>query len=73
MRSVVSNAYDTSRADAADSQLGTGGLLADGLAGNQAMHDRQGDAEIYVNLGLGKSKEWDTCAPLLILTEAGAS
>ncbi|MDX9856145.1 MAG: inositol monophosphatase family protein, partial [Candidatus Moranbacteria bacterium] len=30
----------------------------------------RGDAEIYVNTS-DKTSEWDTCAPEIILTEAG--
>lgn len=71
MRSVVSNAYDTSRLMRLIQSLALEDYWRMGSLGIKLCTIAEGGAELYVNLGLGKSKEWDTCAPMLILTEAG--
>ncbi len=71
MRSVVSNANRTSRLLRLIHSLNLENYWHIGSLGVKLSIIAEGDAELYVNLALGKAKEWDTAAPQLILTEAG--
>ncbi|HOE97447.1 MAG TPA: 3'(2'),5'-bisphosphate nucleotidase CysQ [Candidatus Sumerlaeota bacterium] len=70
-RSVVSNANRSSRLMALIHSLELADYWHTGSLGVKVCTIANGDAELYVNLGVGKTKEWDTAAPALILTEAG--
>ncbi len=71
MRSVVSNANRTSRLMRLIHSLQLEDHWHVGSLGVKLSAIADGEAELYVNLSQGKAKEWDTCAPHLILSEAG--
>lgn len=71
MRSVVSNANRTSRLMRLIHSLNLENFWHVGSLGVKLSIIAEGEAELYVNLALGKAKEWDTAAPHLILSEAG--
>ena len=73
MRSVVSNSPQASRLMRLIQSLSLEDYWQIGSLGVKLCTIAKGGAELYINLGRGKSKEWDTCAPHLILTEAGGS
>lgn len=71
MRSVVSNAHDKSRTMRLIKSLELEEYWRVGSLGVKLCTIAEGEAELYINIGLGKAKEWDTCAPHLVLSEAG--
>lgn len=71
LRAVVSNADRTSRLARFIHGLGLESYYNIGSLGVKVCLIASGEAELYVVTGLGKVKEWDTCAPELILQEAG--
>ncbi|MCE5228338.1 3'(2'),5'-bisphosphate nucleotidase CysQ [bacterium] len=73
MRSVVSNANRTSRLMRLIHSLNLENYWHVGSLGVKLSIIAEGDAELYINLALGKSKEWDIAAPHLILAEAGGT
>jgi 3'(2'), 5'-bisphosphate nucleotidase len=73
MRSVVSNSHRTSRLMRLIESLPLESYIHIGSLGIKLALIAEGQAELYINLGLGKTKEWDTCAPHLVLTEAGGT
>jgi 3'(2'), 5'-bisphosphate nucleotidase len=73
MRPVVSETYQTSRLMRLLDSLELQGFRHLGSLGIKLCLIAGGEADLYVNIALGRSKEWDTCAPELILTEAGGA
>jgi 3'-phosphoadenosine 5'-phosphosulfate (PAPS) 3'-phosphatase len=71
MRAVVSSSHRTGRLLRLVGELGLESHRHVGSVGIKICTIAAGEAELYVNLALGKSKEWDTCAPHLVLAEAG--
>ena len=73
MRPVLSETYETSRLMRLLKHLELQGFRNFGSLGVKLCLIAGGEADLYVNIALGRSKEWDTCAPELILTEAGGT
>jgi 3'(2'), 5'-bisphosphate nucleotidase len=71
MRSAVSNSHSESRIVRLIKSLELEDFWHIGSLGIKLALIAEGKAELYINLGVGKAKEWDTCAPQLILSEAG--
>jgi 3'(2'), 5'-bisphosphate nucleotidase len=46
-------------------------IVSMGSMGLKICRIASGEADFYVTIGLGATKEWDSCAPHLILSEAG--
>lgn len=70
-RSVVSNSNRTSRLTKLIESFGLESFWHIGSMGVKVCAIAGGEAELYVVLARGKVKEWDLCAPHLILDEAG--
>lgn len=68
---VVTNARIGRRLGAAIGRLKARELLQKGSLGVKAMDVATGRADIYLNTGRRGCKEWDTCAPHIIVEEAG--
>ena len=71
MRSVVSNSHQTSRLTRLIASLNLEDYWHVGSLGVKLCSIAEGYAELYVNVSTGMTKEWDTCAPHLILEQAG--
>ena len=71
LRSVVSASHKTSRLMRLTQSLGLEDFWHVGSLGVKVCAIVEAEAEVYINIGDGSTKEWDTCAPELILTEAG--
>ena len=71
MRSVVSNSNRTSRLMRLILSLNLEAHWHIGSMGVKMTTIAEGEAELYVVLVPGRPKEWDTCAPQLVLEEAG--
>lgn len=72
-RSVVSNSNRTSRLMRLIETLPLESYRHVGSLGVKVCDIAAGRAELYVNISRGMTKEWDLCAPELILTEAGGT
>lgn len=70
-RSVISNAKDTRRVMKFINSLPLADYWKVGSMGVKLCQISEGKAELYVNVGPGHPKEWDSCAPYLVLKEAG--
>ena len=73
LRAVMSRSHRTEDLELLMKALGPKSILSTGSVGLKLCRLARGDADFYPNLSLGGTKEWDTCAPELILTEAGGS
>jgi 3'(2'), 5'-bisphosphate nucleotidase len=71
LRAVVSNSHRTSRMMRLIESLGLERYWPVGSLGVKICTIVEGEAELYVVTSLGMVKEWDSCAPHLILNEAG--
>lgn len=71
MRCVISNSHRSSKLSELVKWMGFEETLPIGSIGIKVSLIARGDYDVYVNLARGRCKEWDVCAPQLILTEAG--
>ncbi len=71
MKAVISNSHRTARLTRMVESLHFADVLSIGSIGIKLSLIARGDYDVYVNLARGKCREWDICAPELILTEAG--
>lgn len=71
MRAVISNSHRDSYLDRLVSQFGFSEVYSVGSIGIKMCLIAGGDYDVYINPARGKCKEWDSCAPHLILSEAG--
>lgn len=71
LRALVSNANPASRLTRLMENMPIESYQHLGSLGVKVCMMAQGDAEFYMIIGLGRAKEWDACAPHLILGEAG--
>jgi 3'(2'), 5'-bisphosphate nucleotidase len=71
LRAVMSRSHRTEALDRLMESLRPASALSTGSVGLKLCRLALGEADFYPNLSLGGTKEWDTCAPELILTEAG--
>jgi len=67
----MSRSHRTEALDCLMKALRPKSALSTGSVGLKLCRLAMGEADFYPNLSLGGTKEWDTCAPELILTEAG--
>lgn len=71
MRAVISNSHRDSYLDRLVSGFGFAEVYSVGSIGIKMCLIAGGDYDVYINPARGKCKEWDACAPHLILSEAG--
>jgi 3'(2'), 5'-bisphosphate nucleotidase len=71
MRAVISNSHRDSHLDRLIGQFGFADVYSVGSIGIKMCLIAGGDYDVYINPARGKCKEWDSCAPHLILSEAG--
>lgn len=71
MRAVISSSHRTGELDRLIEFLQCADVLSIGSIGLKLSLIATGECDFYVNLARGKCKEWDVCAPDLILAEAG--
>ena len=71
LRAVISRSHRTEALDCLIESLRPASALSTGSVGLKLCRLALGEADFYPNLSLGGTKEWDTCAPELILSEAG--
>ncbi len=71
MNVVISNSHRSSDLSALVESLGFASVIHIGSIGIKLALIARGDADAYINLARGKCREWDICAPELILSEAG--
>lgn len=70
-RSVISKSRDQRRVMKFINSLPLADYWKVGSMGVKICQISEGKAELYVNAGPGYPKEWDSCAPYLVLKEAG--
>lgn len=73
MRLVVSRSHMTEKLQFVVARIPQATSLRVGGMGIKLCRIAQNEADYYVNISRGKTKEWDTCAPELILREAGGT
>lgn len=71
MKAVISNSHKTSDLSALVETMGFAGVLSIGSIGIKCSLIAAAEGDVYINLAKGKCREWDICAPEIILTEAG--
>ncbi|MBI1785508.1 3'(2'),5'-bisphosphate nucleotidase CysQ [Candidatus Sumerlaeota bacterium] len=71
MKVVISNSHRSSDLNQLVDFMNFAEMLSIGSIGIKLALIARGDYDVYVNLARGKCREWDICAPDLILTEAG--
>jgi 3'(2'), 5'-bisphosphate nucleotidase len=71
MCAVISSSHRTGQLDRLIRFMGCADYLSIGSIGLKLSLIATGRCDFYVNLARGKCKEWDACAPDLILSEAG--
>lgn len=71
MRAVISSSHRTGQLDRLIKFIDCADVLSIGSIGLKLSLIATGECDFYVNLARGKCKEWDACAPDLILSEAG--
>jgi 3'(2'), 5'-bisphosphate nucleotidase len=71
MRAVISNSHRDSHLDRLISQFQFADVFSVGSIGIKMCLIAGGGYDVYINPARGKCKEWDSCAPHLILSEAG--
>jgi len=73
MRVIVSRSHMTEKLQFVVSRIPQATSLRVGGMGIKLCKIAQNEADYYVNISRGKTKEWDTCAPEIILREAGGA
>ena len=71
MKAVISSSHRNERLDRIIKGFGFAEVLSVGSMGIKLSLIAKGDYDFYIQSDRGKSREWDNCAPDLILTEAG--
>lgn len=71
LRSVISNTHRSGRLVRLIQGLNLESYWHIGSLGVKVAIIAEGGAELYINISGGRTKEWDTAGPHLILTEAG--
>lgn len=73
MKAVMSASHRSPKLARIMDRFGFADTLSIGSLGIKFCLIARGDYDFYINPERGKCREWDTCAPKLILTEAGGA
>jgi len=71
VRALVSRSHITPDVEHLVRALGGADMVPYGSVGLKVVQLARGEAEFYVSTAIDKTKEWDSCAPELVLVEAG--
>lgn len=71
LRALVSRSHITPDVEHLVRALGASEMVPYGSVGLKVAQLALGEADFYVSTAIDKTKEWDSCAPQLVLTEAG--
>ena len=73
MRAIISRSNRTARLDRFIERMGFTRTRSVGSIGVKLSRITRGDDDFYINFARGRCREWDICAPELILLEAGGA
>jgi len=71
LRALTSRSHLTPDVEQLVRSLGADEMIPYGSVGLKIVKLARGEAEFYVSTAIDKTKEWDTCAPELVIREAG--
>ena len=71
LRALVSRSHITPDVEQLVEALGASEMVPYGSVGLKVCKLARAEADFYVSTAIDKTKEWDSCAPELILTESG--